>query len=147
LGIKQVRFRFWDTQGQRLQSDETKIAAALNDFFKKNSQTSALQEFFLKAREELEVHKNYKYAFIEVWTALEVAIVSYLKNAKLAKGISKNKLDDLEGEVGISYLLSIELPLVHPTNDETFKKHITRVDAIRKLRNKVIHENKDVKAA
>ncbi|RNI33578.1 hypothetical protein EFY79_18320 [Hanamia caeni] len=144
LGVKQMTLPFWGTQGKRLQSDETKIAADLTDFFKKKSKTNSLQEFLLRAREELNVHKNYKYAFIETWTSLEVAIVSYLRKAKLAKGISKNKIDDFESQVGISYLLNIELPLIHKTNDENFKIFIRKVDAIRKLRNKVIHQNKDI---
>ncbi len=144
LGVKQMTLPFWDTQGRKLRADKTKIAIALNDFFKNITKTSALQEFLLKAREELHVHKNYKYAFIETWTSLEVAIVSYLRNAKLAKGISKSKLDDLESEVGISYLLNIELPLIHHPNDEKFKEILGKVDAIRKLRNKVIHQNKDI---
>jgi hypothetical protein len=144
LGVKQVTLPFWGTQGKRLQSDETKISTELTKFFNKKTKSSSLQEFLLKAREELHVHKNYKYAFIETWTSLEVAIVSYLRTAKLAKGISKSKLDDFESEVGISYLLNIELPLIHQTNDESFKLMVGKVDAIRKLRNKVIHQNRDI---
>ena len=33
-----------------------------------------------------------------------MSIVSYLRNAKLAKGISKTKLDRFETEIGVSYL-------------------------------------------
>ena len=144
LGVKQATLPFWDTQGKRVRTDPAKAAVELSQFFKNKSKTTPLQEFVLKAREELHVHKNYKYAFIEAWTALEVAIVGYLRNAKLAKGISKSKLDDLESEVGISYLLNIELPLVHQQNDDAFKQLIGKVDAVRKLRNKVIHQNRPI---
>jgi hypothetical protein len=144
LGIKQVTFPFWNTQGARIALDETNIATSLSNFFKEKSQTGTLQEFLLKAREELHVHKNYKYAFIETWTTLEAAIIKYLRSAKLAKGISKNKIDDFESEVGISYLLNVELPLIHERNDETFKILVGKIDAIRKLRNRVIHQNKGI---
>ncbi len=144
LGVKQMTLPFWGTQGKRLVSDGVKVAATLKEYFKKNTKREVLQEFLLKAKEELHVHKNYKYAFIETWTTLEVAIASYLRNAKLTKGISKNKVDDFESEVGISYLLNIELPLIHSSNDEEFKLLIGKVDSIRKLRNRVIHQNKDI---
>lgn len=144
LGVKQMTLPFWDTQGKRVLSDETKVAESLSEYFKKGTKPGVLQEFLLKAREELHVHKNYKYAFIETWTTLEIAISSYLRNTKLTKGISKNKIDDFESEVGISYLINIELPLIHSTNDEYFKSLIAKVDSIRKLRNKVIHQNREI---
>ena len=144
LGVKQVGFPFWNTQGKRLLTDESKIASNLSDFFKNKTKPTSLSEFILKAREELYVHKNYKYSFIETWTSLEIGIVSLLRKRKLEKGISKNKIDDFESEVGISYLLNIELPLTHQVNDEIFKPLLSKVDAIRKLRNKVIHENRNI---
>ena len=98
----------------------------------------------LKAREELYIHKNYKYSFIESWTALEISIVNYLKKIKLEKGISKNKIDTYESEIGISYLLNIELPLVQADSSQSFKDLISSVDAVRKMRNKLIHENRNI---
>ena len=41
-------------------------------------------------------------------------------------------------------MLNIELPLVHSDNSPKFKELIGKVDGIRKLRNKVIHENRDI---
>ncbi len=144
FGLRQVRFPFWNTQGKTLLVDKKKVSANLANHFKNRIPSDALADFLLRAREELHVHKNYKYAFIETWTALEIAIVNFLKNVKLKKGISKTKIEAYESEVGISYLLNIELPLIHQTNDDRFKMIIGKVDAIRKLRNKVIHENRDI---
>lgn len=144
LGVKTVRFPFWNTQGKKFQTDPKKNAENLVKFFNEKKTPDVLSEFVLKAREELYIHKNYKYSFIESWTTLEIAIASILKKIKLEKGISKNKIDMYEGEVGISYLLNIELPLVYTPNDEVFKKLISRVDGVRKIRNKVIHENRSI---
>jgi hypothetical protein len=142
--LRTVMFPFWDTQGKRLKTDTEKVSSKLKVFFATNTKTSALSEFILKAREELHVHKNYKYSFIETWTSLEIGISTYLHKKKLEKGISKTKVDDFETEVGISYLLNIELPLIFPSADEKLKTFIGQVDGIRKLRNKVIHKNRDI---
>ena len=98
----------------------------------------------MKAKEELYIHANYKYSFIESWTALEISIVRLLRKIKLEKGISKKKIDDFESEVGISYLLNIELPLIFSLQDADLKELVTKVDAVRKLRNKVIHESREI---
>jgi hypothetical protein len=144
LGVKQVLLPFWNTQGRKFDIDQTTTASNLSDFFQQKTRPDNLAEFILKAREELEVHKNYKYSFIETWTSLEIAITSLLKKRKLQKGISKTKIDSFESEVGISYLLNIELPLTQDSNDENFKSLINKIDAIRRIRNKVIHENKNI---
>lgn len=144
LQVKTVQLPFWNTQGKKFQTDEKKNAESLVKFLSENQKPDALSEFILKAREELYIHKNYKYSFIESWTTLEIAITSILKKIKVEKGISKNKVDMYEGEVGISYLLNIELPLVYTPNNEVFKKLIIKVDGVRKILNKVIHENRSI---
>jgi len=144
FGLKTVRMPYWNTQGKTFDTNENINSQNLKVFFNEQKTPHAYHEYILKAREELYIHNNYKYSFIESWTTLEVAITSILKTIKLKKGISKKKIEDLEGEVGISYLLNIELPLVHENNDARFKDLIGRVDSIRKIRNKVIHENRDI---
>lgn len=140
----EISIPFWNTQGKKLIAKDDEIVKNLKEFLDGKKTPGLLTDFILRASEELNVHKNFKYSLIESWTALEIAIVSYLKDLKLAKGISKNKIDGYETNVGISYLINIELPLVHATNDNEFKELLLSIDSVRKLRNKVIHDNKQV---
>ncbi len=81
---------------------------------------------------------------MESWTGLEIAIVNFLKEKKLQKGVSKNKIESFETEIGISYLINIELQLVADVNDQRLKDLIAEMNKLRKLRNDVIHENRIV---
>ncbi|HLG41407.1 MAG TPA: hypothetical protein VI461_17135 [Chitinophagaceae bacterium] len=144
LKFHQISIPFWATQGKKIVASKEEIAKKLKDFFSGPKNMGVLNEFILKASEELNVHKNYKYSLIESWTALEIAIVSYTTDHKVKKGISKNKIKDYERDIGVSYLINIELPLIHPTNDTAFKNLLSQIDLIRKLRNNAIHENKSV---
>lgn len=144
LSFHKFTIPFWNMQGKKITEEPKEISRMLKEYFIEKKKVNPLAEYILKSMEELHVHKNYKYSLIESWTALEIAVVSYLAKLKLGKGISKTKIDDYEGQVGISYLINIELPLVCKNNDQDFKDLILKVDNIRKIRNKVIHENKSV---
>lgn len=142
LKVKQVLFPFWNTDGKKFEVNSQENTQLLQTFFNNKTQPDPISEYHLKALEEFHIYKNYKYSFIESWTAIEIAITRYLKEVKISKGISKNKISSYETEVGISYLLNIELSLVHPmSNTQYFKDLVGKVDHIRKKRNKLIHEN------
>lgn len=142
FSFHQITVPHLNAQLRILTKESAEISKNLKTYFDENKKAEPLAEYILKASEELYVHKNYKYSLIESWTALEIAIVSYLTRIKLEKGISKKRIDNFEGEVGISYLINIELPLVHPDYNQNLKDLLVKIDVIRKLRNKVIHENK-----
>ena len=144
LSIKEVLFPFWNTDWKTFTTDPKKNSESLKNFFIEKKEPDNISDFIMKAKEELYIHANYKYSFIESWTALEISIVRLLRKIKLEKGISKKKIDDFESEVGISYLLNIELPLIFSLQDADLKELITKVDAVRKLRNKVIHESREI---
>ncbi len=143
LGIKQLNPPFYHTDGKKFATNPERNTEKLNKFLSNKSSPDAMMEFILKAKEEHYIHGNYKYSFIESWTSIEIAIVAFLRMIKSQKGISKNKMDSYESEVGISYLINIELPLVASEN-QNLVDMIPKVDSIRKLRNKVIHENRNI---
>ncbi len=95
-------------------------------------------EIFTQIRRDIYMNKNYKYALLEAFTFAEAFITDYLTEHKLSVGISKSKISDFEKEIGISYKLNIELPLILKLKDEE-KEIIGGVEAIRKIRNKIIH--------
>lgn len=144
LNVRTCGMPFWNTQGKVFATDEKKNATSLSNYFSSSGKPDMLSEFILKAREELYVNNNYKYSFLESWTVLEIAIVNILNIRKIKKGISKKKMDDFEKDIGISYLLNIELPLTQEVNDGKFKALVSRVNSVRKLRNDVIHKNRGI---
>ena len=57
--------------------------------------------------------------------------------------MSKKKLDDLESEIPISYMISVELPcFIKYDNDK--RQTLGEIDRIRKLRNNVVHRGCEV---
>jgi len=74
------------------------------------------------------------------FAATELAIAQFVNKAKIAKGVSKAKLEDFRRDIGISYMINVDLPLVlHPLAVNE-RKIIQNVDAVRKKRNDVVHE-------
>lgn len=144
LSIDRFHAPYWPTQGVALKADPSIISSELKSYFRENKKPNQISEFVLKASEELHVHGNFKYSFLESWTGLEIAIVNFLKEKKIQKGVSKNKIESFETEIGISYLINIELQLVADVNDQRLKDLIAEMNKLRKLRNDVIHENEIV---
>jgi hypothetical protein len=95
-------------------------------------------EMFTKIYRDIDINKNYKFALLESFTFAEYFVTEYLTNLKLQAGISKSKIDAYEKELGISYKLNIELPLLIRAGDKE-KAIIGRVEGVRRRRNKIIH--------
>jgi hypothetical protein len=101
-------------------------------------------EFLSYALEQLQLRKNYKYAFLEAFLAIEFSIEAFLNAKKIKANISKQQIDDFKREVGIGYKMNIELPLALGTIDNEFKALLSDINKIRKLRNEIVHSGKDV---
>ena len=101
-------------------------------------------DLFLKAKEEFFHHKNYKYALLDSFIFLESLLVSMITNAKIERGISRRVIKDFERDIGISYHIKIELPLLFPDLVEKNKELISKLDKLRKVRNDVVHKGKIV---
>ncbi|MEK6763656.1 MAG: hypothetical protein AABY96_13165 [Nitrospirota bacterium] len=114
------------------------------DFLKTNRLVSIAQELFLRAHDAAYHRKNFRYALIECFTAVEVCISSFLIKSKLSRGVSSKKLKDYQDEIPMAYKLNIELPLFLENLTENERQVIGGVDWLRKKRNDVIHEAKPV---
>lgn len=93
--------------------------------------------------QELFVQKNYKFALLQAFIFCETIISEFLYKKKIAAGVSKNKLKDLEKEIPISYMIGIELPCFIKC-DKKDRELLGEVDRIRNLRNSVVHRGSHV---
>lgn len=105
--------------------------------------TMDYKEIFIKAQEEIYINKNFKYALLEVFIFVEQILVRALKTIKISKGISNQTIKNFNKEVGIGYMLNVEIPLV--IEDYALHKEVfSNVDKIRKKRNDVVHNGETV---
>jgi hypothetical protein len=84
--------------------------------------------------------ENYKYAFLEIFMLLEVVTSRFLREKKIAAGVSKKRLNDYSKDLRISYMINVEVPIFIPPMTDAKREILARVDAIRNKRNKVIHD-------
>jgi len=93
----------------------------------------------LRAFEELAVNENPKWALLDAFMVLELAAARFINEAKIAKGVSKKKLEEFHRDIGISYMLNVDLPLFLFPLSEKERQTIQEADAVRRTRNKVVH--------
>ena len=61
------------------------------------------------------MHENYRYAFLLAFFALEDILRDYLRHLETRRGVSATKLKAYEKDIGMSYMINVELPMVtHP---------------------------------
>jgi hypothetical protein len=140
FGIKQASFAEFLRYLPKI-NPETEINTALiAERLKTETPFDEAYEDLLRAFEELSINENPKWALLDVFMATELAIAQFVNKAKIAKGVSKAKLEDFRRDIGISYMINVDLPLVlHPLAVNE-RKIIQNVDAVRKKRNDVVHE-------
>lgn len=102
------------------------------------------EEWLVKATEELVVNQNFRYALLDAFSAAESIVGRVLQKIRLAKGVSKKKLEAYEAEIGVGYMLNVELPSMLEHLNEKERQILGKVDGVRKLRNEVIHRGADV---
>lgn len=144
LSVKQFQYR-----GNRFNMNFSKEqieqhAQALIKKIGDDQKTEFHVESILRAQQELIIFKNYKYAFLEIFFAIESMLSNFLTKEKLKHGISNKKIKDYRGEVGISYLINIEIRLVLNKLTAEEIDVLGKVDSIRKKRNEIVHNNGDV---
>lgn len=144
LGMKQLQYRSNRFNMNFTKEQIDQHAQALLQKLALDQKTAFCVESILRAQQELIIFKNYKYAFIELFFAIESMLSDFLTKEKIKHGISNNKIKDYRGEVGVSYLINIEIRLVlnNLTTDEI--DILGKVDSIRKKRNEIVHNNSDV---
>jgi len=145
LGI----FKFHDLTESVPTFDENSIIDLSNNLQRLLSSDSLLSgnettESIIRIGRDISVYNNFKFGLLDSFIICESLISRFLRDFKISKGISKNKLDDYEKEIPVSYLINIELPTLISDMTEKEKQLIGDLNRVRKLRNDVVHKNKDV---
>jgi len=116
------------------------IGKNLKSLLENNTSDEHLYKLLI-AYDKLELDKDPKMILLELFIYTETQIYQYIKKRKIDLGVSKNKLKDYETEVGIGYMINIELPMLIPEIDSNTRQVIGELDKVRKLRNKIVHNN------
>lgn len=142
-------FKFHDLAESVPTYDENSIVKISNNLKKLLSSDSLLnsnktKESIIRIGRDISVYNNFKFGLLDSFIVCESLISIFLRDFKITKGVSKNKLDDYEKEIPVSYLINIELPSFISDMTEKEKQLIGDLNRLRKLRNDVVHKNKDV---
>jgi len=132
---------------ESLPQETSKIAEnyrILQKFFYQGNSVKPEFRLLSKAYEELDLNRNYKYSFLESFIVAEGVISKVLRQIKLSKGVSNKKLKDFEKDLGISYQINIELPLLLENITNSERQILGDIDKVRKIRNDVVHNNASV---
>ena len=79
---------------------------------------------------------------IETAALMEITIRNKVQLLLQRQGQSKKKIDAADDELGFSMLLNVLLPLALTKGElARYKKHIDELDALRKVRNDIMHRN------
>lgn len=93
-----------------------------------------------KASEEFKIRKNWKYAFIESFLAIEYALNKFITDFKIKRNIP---IDNFQ--ITLAYQLNVELLFIIGAQlDEKDISLLREIDSMRKKRNKIVHGNQDV---
>ncbi|MED4069612.1 hypothetical protein [Priestia megaterium] len=143
LKIHKVKFDRQELNLPEVNHNISKCTEGMITLLNSEYKISDAEEALLKAFEEAKLNNNYKYTLLESFIAVESIVMKFVNEIKIQKGVSKSKLKEYKTEVGIGYVLNIELPLLLDLSDEE-RKIIGNVNNIRKKRNSVVHEGEDV---
>ncbi len=112
------------------------------EFLKTGRSVSIAEELLLRAHEGAYYRKNFRYAVVESFTAVELCISNVLNRFKLSRGVSKGKLEEYQDEVPMAYKLNVELAVFLEVLSDKEKQVIGDVNWLRKERNAVVHDGK-----
>ena len=89
------------------------------------------------------MHENYRYAFLLAFFALEDILRDYLRHLKTRRGVSATKLKAYEKDIGMSYMINVELPMVtHP--GERIQELLPDLKRITTIPNGIVHKAREV---
>jgi hypothetical protein len=123
--------------------DAERIGPKMSGFLASGSAVPDAQSLLVKATEELKIANDYRYALLLGFFSIESVLNEFLQHIKAKAGISTNTLKQYEGEVGMSYKINVELPLVLQTNHPV-RQLIPGLKTANTLRNKVVHTGRKV---
>lgn len=98
-----------------------------------------VDRLLIEARTNMEIGEL-EFAFLQTVIAAELETGRTIRQVAERRGVSKNKLDDFQDDMGYSWCLNVGLPLVLDTASRPSNDLIGSMNAARKLRNKLMHE-------
>jgi hypothetical protein len=143
-GIKQFSISEYQDLLPTVPHDMSRATDALTRFLDADRSIPPVRAMLVKAFEELTRHKNQRYALLEAFIAAEAEVVAFWEAGAVRRGVSKKKLDALRDRITVSQLLSVQLFLLFDQVTDEDRQIVARVDAVRTLRNRVVHENASV---
>lgn len=149
LSLSLGEFKFRDLTESIPAFDENSIINISNklrkllssDFLLNSNET---KESIIRIGRDIDVYSNFKFGLLDSFIMCESLISTFLRDIKIAKGVSRSKLDKFEKEIPVSYLINIELPSFITDMTEKEKQLIGDLNRVRKLRNDVVHNNINV---
>ena len=123
--------------------DPERVGPIIQRFLASGDSIPEPQAMLVKALEELKIGQDYRYALLLGFFAIEQVVTEVLKDVKRSAGISEETIRSYEGEIGMSYKLSVEVPLAfrpeHPV-----RRLIPELKGANTLRNGVVHKGRTV---
>jgi hypothetical protein len=103
------------------------------------------ESFISSAYQELQ-KGNLRYAYLEVFLAIEVSVEKFLTDRKAMTKMPDNILSDYSRETGIGYQTNVEIPLIIGEVNKDYILLIKEINKIRKIRNGIVHKGIEVDA-
>lgn len=101
------------------------------------------QAMLIKAVEELKIGQDYRYSLLLAFFSIEQVVTGFLEDIKGSAGIAERTIKSYRGDIGMSYKINVELPLVLRP-DNPVRQLIPVLDRSNGLRNQVVHKGRSV---
>ena len=123
--------------------DPERAGPLMSAFLASGDSVPDAQSLLVKALEVLKIANDCRYALLLGFFSIELVVTDLLRHVKEKAGISNNTLKQYESEVGMSYKINVELPLVFEPNHPV-RQLIPDLKTANSIRNKVVHEGRKV---
>ena len=120
------------------------LARSVGEFLAQGRTVPESRKILSLAQRAVERYKNPNTAVIESAIAMEVALGTILRQYKIAKGVSNQKLNATKRDLGLSYQLNVELVMMLDPATDSERAIIRAADSVRTLRNGIIHDGESV---
>src|ERR1035437_3095034 len=97
--------------------DPNRAGPLISAFLASGDSIPEPQALLIKATEELKIAQDYRYALLLAFFSIEQVITDFLEDIKRSAGILDKMIKQYRGEIGISYKINVELPLVLRPDD------------------------------
>lgn len=112
--------------------------------FKAKTSNKFILSTLFKANTQLYPYKNYKYALLDFFFVIESTVQNHVVNKKIALGITQKEIDNYKMQIGISYMINVDMKILNQPLSNELKEILKELNAIKDLRNGVVHKEHTV---